>query len=352
MVLKNDISAKRALSPNSREREFSFMRYGQMPPIQPTSWLVKPYFEKNSLGELVGPSDSCKSFFAVNVACCVATGREWYGHRVRQGGVFYIAGEGQNNIQKRFRAWELHHGMALGDAPLFISNHAVQLLSAGEAERVSAIIEALAESSKVKPELIVIDTLARNFGGDENSTEDMSQFIHAVDSALRHRFGACVLVIHHTGHGDQSRGRGSSALKGGVDAEYQLLRGEGDVIRCTPRKMKDAALPAPIAFRPCVVDLGLVDEDNDFVTSLVLQPADYTVESEISSGPSGKLQQTFLQVLKELEIASNGSGVAETDLRPRLAEQGLHRNRWPEVKKSLLNGGFIRVLPDGSIQSS
>ena len=39
------------------------------------------------------------------------------------------------------------------------------------------------------PQLIIIDTLARNAGGDENSTQDMNKFIHHLDKYLRVPFG-------------------------------------------------------------------------------------------------------------------------------------------------------------------
>lgn len=68
-----------------------------------------------------------------------------------------------------------------------------------------------------KPQLIVVDTLARNFGeGDENNTADMNAFVAAMDD-LRSRYpGSTVLVVHHTGHAEKGRSRGSMAFKGAL----------------------------------------------------------------------------------------------------------------------------------------
>ena len=58
------------------------------------------------------------------------------------------------------------------------------------------------------PQMIVIDTLARNFGaGNENSTEDMNRFVASIDRYLREEFGSAIVLVHHTGHDAASRAR-------------------------------------------------------------------------------------------------------------------------------------------------
>lgn len=289
-------------------RQFGFTRLGEMTSIQPTSWLIKPFLESNSLAVLFGDPAVGKSFMAIDMACSIVTGRPWHGHAVKQGAVFYIAGEGLNNIRKRFRAWELHHGADLSSAPLFISNHSAQLISLEEADSVATAVAQMADAAGVSPALIVIDTLARNMGGDENSTADMSQFINAIDGALKHRFNACVLVIHHSGVNDKNRARGSIALKAGVDAEYQLTRDDGRVIRLTGLKMKDAALPEPMAFSFRVIDLGLTDEDGDPVTSIAFQSEDYEQPREAPKYPRGDTQKLVFEAIKQRLIVSTDFG--------------------------------------------
>ena len=66
----------------------------------------------------------------------------------------------------------------------------------------------------------------------------MSEFIVAVDKLIN-RYDASVLLIHHSGHSDQSRGRGNSALKAAVDAEYRVTKSDRFLyLNCT--KMKDS----------------------------------------------------------------------------------------------------------------
>ena len=68
---------------------------------------------------------------------------------------------------------------------------------------VSAACDAIAEATgEFGIKIIVLDTLARNFGdGDENSTGDMNRFVSAVGRMIE-RFGCAVVVVHHSWHGD------------------------------------------------------------------------------------------------------------------------------------------------------
>jgi acetyl-CoA acetyltransferase family protein len=61
--------------------------------------------------------------------------------------------------------------------------------------------------------------------------------------------------VHHTGHNDKQRGRGSSAIRGGVDIEYLVaIQGEG-LSQLSCAKMKDAPKPEPTAFEIVPVTL-------------------------------------------------------------------------------------------------
>ena len=65
-------------------------------------------------------------------------------------------------------------------------------------------------------ELVVVDTLMRNFAGNTSEQKDMMDFVRGCD-ALREKTGAAVLILHHPGHGAATHGAGSIALPGAVD---------------------------------------------------------------------------------------------------------------------------------------
>lgn len=197
------------------------------------------------LGLLWGEAGVGKSFVACSLAASVATGRPWLGHRVAEGPVVYVAGEGgAQGVSRRLDAAVT----ALrccdpddGTVPLWIVTPGVDMV-AGPAEML-AVMDGL------KPELVVIDTLARCFGGDENSTEDMSSFVRSLD-LLRDLYGGSVLVVHHANKTEKSgsgKVRGSSVLYGAVDVSMQLTtdgKGGGTL---QADKLRDRDVTAPVA---------------------------------------------------------------------------------------------------------
>jgi hypothetical protein len=232
--------------------------------LQPVSWLIEGYIEQHTMALIFGDPASGKTFFAIDMACCVATGTDWQGNKVNKGAVFYIAGEGHNGLARRFMAWEQFNGVSLKGAPLFIAERSAQLFDAGHAKIITEAVQDLTDANGEKPCLIVIDTLARNFGGgDENSTKDMNLFIQHVD-ALKDRWKATALIIHHTGHADKNRARGAMALKGALDHEYHVQKRDKNLISIQSTKTKEGLEPAPLSFEISAVTL----QHNDSADSI------------------------------------------------------------------------------------
>jgi hypothetical protein len=90
-----------------------------------------------------------------------------------------------------------------------------------------AAIDDLKAIHEIEFQLIIIDTLARSFGGgNENASEDMGAFITAA-GAIQGRYECGLLVVHHAGK-DATKGlRGHSSLLGAVDTELEIIRIEG-----------------------------------------------------------------------------------------------------------------------------
>ena len=93
--------------------------------------------------------------------------------------------------------------------------------------------------------MMVIDTLAKNFLGDENTAKDMSRFVNNC-IALRRDIGGSVVIVHHSGKDTSKGARGSISLLQGVETQIEA---EGAVSRGTTlycEKQKDAAPFNPI----------------------------------------------------------------------------------------------------------
>ena len=245
--------------------------------LKPVPWLVRGVIEQDSTGLMFGDPANFKSFITIDLACHVAAGKTWHGHDVTGGPVIYVAGEGHNGFARRLAAWQAgNEGFLIEDMPIYFSQKATGFYDQDEAVKVTAEIDRIVETEGHAPSMIVIDTLARNFGaGDENSTSDMNMFVNHVDAFLRSKYGCVVLIVHHTGKADKNHARGSSALKGAVDFEYRMDRPDDseDELTCemVNTKMKDAPEPAPIWFQGEEKVVGDFDED---VTSLVFKKTD------------------------------------------------------------------------------
>ncbi len=315
-------------------------------------WLIKPLFEKDALGMVFSDPGGGKTFFAIDAACSIATGKDFHEMSVNQGPVIYIAGEGQNGIKRRFMAWGIRHERNLNDAPIFVSLMPGALC---DQDQTRWIVDAISHVSDIHgdPVLIIIDTVARNFGpGDENSTKDMNAFVQSLD-LIRGISKACVMLVHHTGHGDKSRGRGAMALKGALDAEYRLEKDEQGTIRVEATKMKDGATPAPMAFKLTTVELPFEDEDGEQITSAVLSDTTYEAPVPKVTSRQGKWQAAGIEALKDLYEKQrqtlerggydpNGARVTTDDWRAACYSKKMSRQAWHRVKNSLLEKHRIK----------
>ena len=256
----------------NEHREFHFRAASELCKTPtPTDWIVEHYLNAGSLGMIFGEPGSMKSFLAIDIGLCVATGHDWNNCKVKQGAVFYIAGEGFGGINRRIMAWSIDNSIDMQGVPFFISDRPARILDKDGGEEVTKAVDVLIEEHG-KPVLVIIDTLNRNFGsGDENSTKDMTRFIITID-ALRRRYGCAVLIIHHSGLATTERARGASALKASLDWEYQLSKtgdnGSFRTMKCT--KAKDFEAAPTISFEPSEVQLDGWTDGDEPVKSCVL----------------------------------------------------------------------------------
>ena len=331
---------------------FQFVAASDMP-VNPIAWLVQDYLEQSALAVLFGPPGKGKSFLALDLACCVATGKSFHGLEVQQGAVFYIAGEGLQGLARRVRAWSLHNAKSLDKVPLYISRGPAELDHSTQAARVAETIQLLVEACGQVPALIIIDTFARNFGGDENSAADVGHFVREVDRHLRRNWNASVLILHHSGKDGERGARGSSALKGAVDVEYELSRNAKEgLITLTARKMKDAEEPPPLAFK--LISIDIQDDVGGQLTSAILQRAEPGRPSDSPEYGMGKNQQTLLLILRRMheEIAGRLARQGRSDHEVLVLHEewklqceaaDIARNRFKEARDALVNRGALRV---------
>ena len=309
---------------------------------KPVKWLVRGVIESSVLVGAFGAPASGKSFTAVDLALCIASGKPWHGHNVNQGGVVYFAGEGVAGLRRRIAAWiqcnpdqtnAVHDNFYLAERTCHLPDD------------LQMVIDTLACVPNLK--MMVLDTLQRTMTGDENSTRDMSAYIQSLDSIKTAYPELTIMVIHHTGHGASDRARGSSVLKASLDVEVFISKDPDGVITVSNSKMKDAEPFKTLNFRldSTVLDNWL-DDDNQPVTSAVLQYlADHQPSQTALKGKKHKLltghRKAAMTVLYALYDAQR------RNLETNGYDSSTARVNWEDWRSSCKNNPEInsRYLP-------
>lgn len=301
--------------------------------IRPIQWLVNGCLEQDALCMIFGPPASGKSFLAIDIAACVASGLHWHTREVKQGAVFYVAGEGHNGITRRMAAWQKVNNRSLKGVPLYKSTRAVMVLDRQAASDMAEEIARMVEVTGVVPVLVIIDTLARNFGeGDENKQADASKFIEHLDEFVRRRWKCTVGIVHHTGH-DADRARGSSVFRGAMDQEISVKPRVAGLVDVSWTKMKDAELPEPFALAIKQVGLERFDEDENEITGAALVIAGDPLDVEVAKSSKG----ASVKARQVVDIITAGwPGTAPVAVQLTMSTRSTERMLTKMVKVGLL----------------
>lgn len=252
-------------------RLFSTIELLKLPPPE---WLIDHAVPEGGLAVIYGPPGVGKTFVALDMVLKIATGMDWFGKKVKKQLPLYVSAEGGSGIGKRVATWLDYHSVDGRKADVMWLLDTLPLYN-GSSE-VDRLMERIDEVER-KPGVVVVDTLARCFDGDENQQQDMGRFIGGVDH-LRREFNATVIVVHHTRLGGD-RERGNTALRGAADAMIAIT-GEEDSpqfqITCDKQKDGERFETIELRRRPvstfdsCVI-LGEQNETLRLVKNAVIQ---------------------------------------------------------------------------------
>lgn len=313
----------------------------------PVRWLVRGLLEADTLGLLFGDPAAGKSFVALDLAASVATGTPFHGRPVAAGPVVYLAGEGHGGIARRLLAWSIQRRVPLASAPLCVSTAALRLPD--DAGTLLAAVDEAVAVLGAAPVLVVVDTVARHLGGDENDAREAGAFVAALDVLRAHCAGATVLAVHHSGHGDKSRSRGSSAFRGAVDTELRAEKLDRLLtVSCT--KAKDAEPFPPLAFELRTVELpdDWQDDGGRPATSAVL----VEVEAPARAPKLTERQAEALEVLRtlyaerraNLEAGGHDPDAARVEVDDWRERCGFtHKSTFYRCRDDLAAAGLVRV---------
>lgn len=305
-------------------------------------YVVKGVISKGQLVVIWGAPGSGKSFVTTDMLCHVGASVTWHGKRVQRGICIYVVAESSRvHIENRIAALRQERP-DLADADVLVIPLALDLLheANGDVDRVIATAQELATEGEVV--LIAIDTLAVTFGGgDENSSQDMGQYVTNIKRIISDT-GAGVLVVHHCGKDDMRGMRGSSALLGALDGELSVEGKPGDGERMLKAgKIRDGAAGADLfGFKLRRVVIG-EDQDGDQLDTCVVDALDEaetrTLARRSKSNGMGKNQRAALRVIEQA-----GGRLARVDWANMLKDQeGMPRNRVQEAIAGLIDAGIV-----------
>lgn len=233
---------RRALDDNEQKfgiygdrSRFAFRSVKEVEALPPVEFLIDEIIPSRSLAEMHGAPGSGKSFIALDMTLCIATGRPFHTHPVKRAGAIYVAAEGSAGSGQRVSAWRESQSIQELAGVHFVTQP-LNLLDATEVGQFIAEAR-LAIGGPIG--MVTLDTFARCFiGGDENSAGDVGVAIAAADR-IRTALGCTVLIIHHS-RKDSDVERGSTALRGAVDVMLSVRLENERLITISCEKQKDA----------------------------------------------------------------------------------------------------------------
>ena len=190
--------------------------------LVPPSFLIDDFLLEATLIGLVAPPKAGKTFWAVMMAVCIATGRPFFGYKVNgPAKVVWVAGEDLEHLPNRIHAVMEQYDFSQEERALYDENFIYfrretrfNLSDPMLVETFLQDISALGDACS----LVVFDTYAKTSGiDDENSASSTGEVFRQLER-IRSAANAAVLILHHTTKGGRTS-RGSSAF----DASVRML---------------------------------------------------------------------------------------------------------------------------------
>jgi len=206
----------------------------ERPPIE---YVVEKLIAESSVNVWFGQWGAKKTWAAIDLAVCVASGKQWLGMATEPCNVLIIDEESgdtrlANRIKDTMRG-ELGQ-MANASVPIkSVSLAQFNLLKRpDDADLLARLV------LELDAKLIIIDALADvMLGGDENAVKD-TQPVFANLRFIAELTGAAFIVIHHANKGGGYRG--SSAIAGAIDTLLSVeSKQDNSLITFKTEKMRD-----------------------------------------------------------------------------------------------------------------
>lgn len=180
-------------------------------PVPERSWLVPDMIPARQPCLLSGDGGLGKSLLALQLAVAVSTGGLWLGMPVQRGKALYLSCEDDlpevhlrvSRMTDLARLADMHVAALTEADPMLMGHVGRQFGLTPLYDDLTRRIEAL------KPALVVLDSAADVFGGNEIVRAEVRAFIGSLRK-LCHRFGCAIVILAHPSASGMSSGTGLS----------------------------------------------------------------------------------------------------------------------------------------------
>ncbi|WP_417804939.1 AAA family ATPase, partial [Thalassospira lucentensis] len=283
-----DTSQKNIASPHRKVRIPRLMKGEEMLRDTPKiDWFVRDVFPRLGFGVAYSKPGVGKTHFVLGLLFHLAHGLQILDAVNDPIPVCYVAGEGNSGVRDRYEALLTRHGIEASEDENMIFTDGPTELS--DPAAIQGLIDGIKEMLAGREiGVVAIDTLARNFTGDENDAASMKILVDGCEEIVK-TFKCLVILVHHAKKGNKTEFRGSGALEGAIDVTYAVEKSDQgiDVVIEKLRFGRDngriKCLLEPVELEP--------DEDGMEREAPVLSFASFTFEDGTSK-PTRSLRKT------------------------------------------------------------
>lgn len=204
-------------------------------PVPVRQWIIKDWIPFLKVTALYGDGGTGKTLLALMLAVSVALGHDFLGMKVAQGRVYALLGE-NDETDTHIALADIcrHYGVALGDlrgrariASRSSFDNILMNFDKGTGKHTELFNQLLKEVSDFDADLIILETAADLFGGNENVRGEVRQFIAGCCEALAKAANAAVVLCAHpsmTGLRSGDGTAGSTAWSNSARSRLYLRR--------------------------------------------------------------------------------------------------------------------------------
>ncbi len=192
---------------------------------QEEEWIVEPLLAARRLVALYSAPKVGKSLLMLEVAAAIANGRPMFGYPPsgRTYRTLYVDFENDPRGDTRERLDAMGYGPDDLDNLVMLSfpNMAYLDTEIGSMQLLAAV-------RYYQVQVVVIDTVSRSIGGEENANDTWLRFYRFTGLKLKQE-GIALIRLDHSGKDEAKGQRGGSAKSGDVDAVWRLSRSGEDL---------------------------------------------------------------------------------------------------------------------------